>query len=72
MRANDATYQKYCQTNKVFGLSAMLIKLLLKNNPVKIDMDKAKNTPAQYLAQPISYICFTHSANLYFKIVKIR
>jgi hypothetical protein len=72
MSRNDTAEKKDSYTDKVFFIATVLVKLFFKNNQVKIDMDKAENAPTQYLAHPISYICFTHSANLNFKIVKIR
>jgi hypothetical protein len=50
----------------------MLSKLFGKYHQVKIYVNKAKNAPAKNLAKPISDACFTHTANLNFKIVKLR
>ena len=72
MGRNNARKNQDAQTDQVFIFPTMQCKLLCKYHQVKIDMNQTKNTPAQYLAKPISYVSITHVTNLNDKIVKIR
>lgn len=71
MRGQYTRNKVNTQAYQIFVFTAMLRKPVVQHYQVNINMNEAKNAPAQYLAKPIADVYISHTVKLCNKILKI-